>query len=304
MAHKTLLLSLAFVIQLMTMSGLSAAGDLVTYWGQNGNEGTLAQACQTGLYNTVILSFLSIFGEGQQPQLNLAGHCDATSGSCTSLSADINTCQSMGIKVLLSIGGGAGSYDLTSADDASSVATYLWDNYLGGQSDARPLGSAVLDGIDFDIEMGSGTAYYGSLAQSISQLSSGNSILTAAPQCPFPDAHLGPDASGSALDSGLFAYVWVQFYNNPPCQYDSSSGSTSALLAAWQQWTSALPNARLLLGLPASSAASGSGFIPSDTLLSDVLPQIHSSSNYGGVMLYSYYYDQSSGYGSSIKSSV
>ena len=31
------------------------------------------------------------------------------------------------------------------------VAQYLWDNYLGGTSANRPLGSAFLDGINFDI---------------------------------------------------------------------------------------------------------------------------------------------------------
>lgn len=294
------LCSIFAVLLLVLCCKTATAGDLVTYWGQNGNEGPLAQACQTGLYNTIILSFLNVFGLGQQPQLNLAGHCDPAGGTCTGLSSDITTCQSSGVKVLLSIGGGAGSYGLSSSDDAASVASYIFNNYLGGQSSARPLGPAVLDGVDFDIELGDGASFYGSLAQSLRQLSS-PVILGAAPQCPFPDAHLGPGLSGSALDTSLFNYVWVQFYNNPPCQYGSDA---SALLAAWQQWTSALPSAKVLLGLPASSSAAGSGFLPSTTLLSDVLPQIRSSSNYGGVMLYSYFYDQSSGYGSAIKASV
>ncbi|MCO5593453.1 hypothetical protein L7F22_047467 [Adiantum nelumboides] len=195
---------------------------------------------------------------------------------------------------------GPGSYGLSSASDAANVASYIWDNYLGGSSASRPLGPAVLDGVDFDIEIGDGASYYGSLAQSLRQFSS-QVVLGAAPQRPFPDAHLGPNLSGSALDSGLFNYVWVQFYNNPSCQYGSDA---SGLLAAWQQWTSALPTARVLLGLPASEAAAGSGFLPSATLLSDVLPQIRESSNYGGIMLYSYFYDETSGYGSAIKGSV
>ena len=37
--------------------------------------------------------------------------------------------------------------------------------------------------------------------------------VTGAPQCPFPDAYLGP-AGASALSSTPFDYVWVQFYNN------------------------------------------------------------------------------------------
>ncbi|KAK9202267.1 hypothetical protein WN944_017477 [Citrus x changshan-huyou] len=50
--------------------------------------------------------------------------------------------------------GGAGNYYLSFSEDARQVADYLWNNFLGGQSSARPLGNAVLDGIDFGIERG------------------------------------------------------------------------------------------------------------------------------------------------------
>ncbi|KAK9207303.1 hypothetical protein WN943_017588 [Citrus x changshan-huyou] len=55
---------------------------------------------------------------------------------------------------MLSIEGGAGNYYLSFSEDARQVADYLWNNFLGGQSSARPLGNAVLDGIDFGIERG------------------------------------------------------------------------------------------------------------------------------------------------------
>ncbi|KAG0538766.1 hypothetical protein BDA96_03G264900 [Sorghum bicolor] len=113
------------------MVGSTSAGNIAVYWGQNGNEGTLADTCNSGLYAYVILAFLTTFGNGQTPVLNLAGHCDPGSGGCTGLSSDIQTCQSQGIKVLLSIGGATGSYGLSSTDDANSVADYLWNSYLG-----------------------------------------------------------------------------------------------------------------------------------------------------------------------------
>ena len=71
---------------------------------------------------------------------------------------------------MLSIGGGAGSYSLSSTDDARQVATYLWNNFLGGRSSSRPLGAAVLDGIDFDIEGGT-TQHWDELATFLSQYS-------------------------------------------------------------------------------------------------------------------------------------
>ncbi|GLJ32419.1 hypothetical protein SUGI_0652350 [Cryptomeria japonica] len=273
----------------------AAAGSIVIYWGQNGNEGSLRSTCSTGNYEMVILAFLATFGNGETPMINLAGHCDPyTKGSCSGLSSDIKACQSRGVKVLLSLGGGAGSYYLSSDADAQNVASYLWDNYLGGHSDSRPLGDAVLDGIDLDIEGGT-TEHWGSLAKYIKGYGGGNKVyVTAAPQCPFPDAYLG-----TALMTGLFDYVWVQFYNNPPCQYGGD------FLDAWKQWTSSLPsNAQIYLGLPASSAAAGTGYVPPPTLISDVLPQIRTSSNYGGVMLWSRYYDLQNGYSSAIKNSV
>jgi chitinase len=230
--------------------------------------------------------------------MNLAGHCDPYSKGCTGLSSDIESCQSKGIKLMLSIGGGSGSYSLASSDDARQVATYIWNNFLGGQSSFRPLGPAVLDGVDFDIEGGT-DLYWDDLARYLSAYSNqGKKVyLTAAPQCPFPDASVG-----NALKTGLFDYVWVQFYNNPPCQY--TSGDITNLEDAWKQWVSDIPATVFFLGLPASPEAAGSGFIPVPDLTSNVLPAIKGSDKYGGVMLWSKYYDDQSGYSSSIKADV
>lgn len=56
---------------------------------------------------------------------------------------------------MLSLGGGIGNYSIGSREDAKVVTDYLWNNFLGGKSSSRPLGDAVLDGIDFNIELGS-----------------------------------------------------------------------------------------------------------------------------------------------------
>ena len=282
----------AFSLLLLSLVNLSLGADIVIYWGQNGNEGTLRDTCASNNYNIVNLAFLTTFGNGQTPVLNLAGHCNPVANQCTSLSDEIKACQSQGIKVLLSLGGGAGSYSLSSADDAKNVAQYLWDNYLGGQSGSRPLGDAVLDGIDFDIETGGGQ-FYDELAKAIKARGS-NVVLTAAPQCPFPDQSLQ-----TAINTGLFDYVWVQFYNNPPCQY---SGDATNLLNSWNNNWSNIPAGKVFLGLPASQQAAGSGFIPADVLTSQILPAIKGSPKYGGVMLWSKFYDN--GYSSSIKSAV
>lgn len=244
------------------------------------------------------IAFLPTFGNGQTLVLDLSGHCDPSSHGCTGLSSDIKPCQDKGIKVMLSIGGGACSYSLSSTSNAKQVTTYLWNNFLGGHSSSRPLGPAVLDGIDFDIEGGS-NKYWGDLARSLKKYSKrGKKVyITAAPQCPFPDAWLG-----NALKTRLFDHVWVQFYNNPPCQY--TPGDVSNLENAWKQWISDIPARKIFLGLSASPQAASSGFIPVRDLISKVLLAIQDSKIYGGVMLWSKYYDDQTGYNSAIKSHV
>ncbi|KAL4562883.1 hypothetical protein LXL04_026914 [Taraxacum kok-saghyz] len=293
---RTFLSLIIFTLLLVIKS--SNAGEISIYWGQNGNEGTLANTCFTGNYEYVNIAFLSSFGNGQNPILNLAGHCDPRGNGCTNLSSDIKSCQSKGVKVILSIGGATGRYNLASDADARKVATYIWNNFLGGKSSTRPLGDAILDGVDFDIERGDGK-HWDDLAKYISAYSKrGKKVyLTAAPQCPYPDAWMG-----TALQTGVFDYVWVQFYNNPQCQYNSRN--INSFQNSWKQWTSNIPVQKIFLGLPAAPDAAGSGFISVSDLTRKILPIIKGSDKYGGVMLWSKYYDDRSGYSSSIKSRV
>jgi chitinase len=274
------------------------AGSIAVYWGQNDGEASLAETCASGNYEFVIVAFLRKFGKGQKPLLDLASHCHPSSGDCGGQSKDINACQRRGVKVLLSLGGGDGSYGLSSPGDASQVAMYLWNNYLGGTSSSRPLGDAVLDGVDFDIELG-GTKFWSNLATDLKKLGRNGGktvLLSAAPQCPFPD-----EWAGDAINTGLFDYVWVQFYNNKNCQF---SAGREAFMDAWKKWES-VPAGKIFLGLPASAkGAADTGFIPADELTASVLPLIKGSPKYGGVMLWSKFYDDRSGYSSAIKSHV
>nr|GLL40582.1 acidic endochitinase-like [Ipomoea trifida] len=283
------------VVTLLLLSSLNISlglgGELGIYWGQNGLEGSLRDTCDTNYYNIVNIGFLTTFGNGRPPFLNLAGHCDP--GQCKFLSDEIRYCKTKGIKVLLSLGGGAGNYFLSSPDDAKNVAQYLWDNFLGGESASRPLGDESLDGIDFDIEIGT-NQYYDVLAKALSELGEGAGqkvYLSAAPQCPFPDYYLE-----EAINTGLFDYVWVKFYNNPICQYNN--GDPTNLFYYWNHYWSTIPTGKLFLGLTASpEAAPSGGFIPADILISEVLPVIKATPIYGGVMLW----DETNGHAYSSK---
>ncbi|KAJ9539602.1 hypothetical protein OSB04_026108 [Centaurea solstitialis] len=292
-SQSSALLLLLSLLAIFFLKPSHSAG-IATYWGQRTDEGTLAAACATGNYQFVNIAFLTTFGSGQTPVLNLAGHCDPAS-TCSGLASQIQECQSRGVKVFLSLGGEAGSYSLSSPENAGEVSDYLWNKFLGGQSDSRPFGAAVLDGIDFDIESGSGQ-YWDNLAQALAAHSSQKKVyLSAAPQCPIPDAHLD-----TAIKTGLFDYVWVQFYNNEQCDYGANA---DALLARWNEWTQ-VNSPQIFLGLPAATGAAGRGYMPPDVLTSQVLPQIKSSPKYGGVMLWNRFFDQQNGYSDAIKGSV
>ncbi|XP_006644559.1 acidic endochitinase-like [Oryza brachyantha] len=288
------------VLHLAAFAAVSNAGQVAVYWGQNNGDGTLTETCASGWYGFVNIAFLNVFGENRAPGLNLAGHCEQATGTCTSLSSEISSCQQSGVKVLLSLGGAAGQYSLSSADDARGVAGYLWDNFLGGSSTSRPFGDALLDGIDFDIETGGGD-HYDELAMALASRCNGACLLTAAPQCPYPDARLG-----AAIRTGVFNHVWVQFYNNKEAQCQYVDGDTSKLLDAWARWTSAVPApADVFMGLPAErTAATNGGYIDADTLLSQVLPTVKGAANYGGVMLWDRWRDTTARYGEKLQGNV
>ncbi|CAL0321645.1 unnamed protein product [Lupinus luteus] len=292
-------LTLIFLLISLTLFSKSNAGGIVTYWGQDSREGSLTDTCNTGLYSIINIAFLSKFGGGRRPEINLAGHCNP--GSCQKVGQGIKNCQNKGVKVFLSIGGdpSGNTYTLTSADDARKVADYIWDNFLGGQSGSRPFGDAVLDGVDFDIE--GGEIHYAALARKLHEHASSSNrkfYLAAAPQCPFQNNILS-----GALNTALFDYVWIQFYNNGQANCEFNSNNQNGFRNSWNKWTSSISASKFFVGLPAAHAAATSGYVPSQDLINQLLP-IVKSPKYGGIMLWNRYFDTLTGYSSKIKNSV
>lgn len=127
---------------------------------------TLTQVCSDPSIDVVILAFItSLFDKGGYPSMNMASNCWAPNAAqqnagATGLldcvgdgfAAQISSCQSLGKKVLISMGGIYSKLQVSSADQATQAAHLLWNLFLGG-TDAttaplRPYGSVVLDGID------------------------------------------------------------------------------------------------------------------------------------------------------------
>lgn len=65
---------------------------------------------------------------------------------CRGLAADIKACQAKGKLITLSLGGAVGNTSFTGDKQAKAFAGTVWDLFLGGSSDTRPFGNAVLDG--------------------------------------------------------------------------------------------------------------------------------------------------------------
>ncbi|XP_054782587.1 G-type lectin S-receptor-like serine/threonine-protein kinase CES101 [Prosopis cineraria] len=297
-----LFILLAFLV-LVQITGSSEAGDDIigVYWRLTSDNSNLTEACATGKYTYVVIFYLLMTSPGEfSPQLldTPAGICSGPPLSCPTIGTSIKYCQQQGIKVMLYVAGEGWNVTLSSADKARSVSDYLWNTFLGGNSSSRPFGDAILDGVNFDIRYS--TPYWKDLALYLKSHSSATRrvLLSASPQCRFPD-----NFRGTALEEHrLFDYVYIQFQGDPACKYSVSHGSDS-LLNTWNQWTKSLSDggSKVLLYLPASENATDSGFIPSDELISDVLPFVRKSPNYGGVMLWMRDYDAQNNYSDDIK---
>ncbi|KAI0805941.1 glycoside hydrolase superfamily [Irpex lacteus] len=275
--------------------------NVVAYWGQNSYGATNSNQanwqksidfyCQDNSVDVLPIAFLNVFfGAGGLPSIDLANTCNVNddpvfAGSqlpqCTFLASAIQTCQSKGKIVTISLGGATGAAGFTSDSQATAFADQIWNLFLGGSSSTRPFGSAVLDGVDLDIEGGS-TAHFVAFVNQLRSHFNGASkkyYITGAPQCPFPDAYLG-----DLINSVGFDAVYVQFYNN----YCSVSG-TQPNFDTWDNWAktqSPNKNVKVYLGVPASSSAAGSGYVPISSLAPIIQSYKAQYSSFGGVMFW------------------
>jgi chitinase len=132
-----------------------------------------------------------------------------------------------------------------------------------------------------DIEGGAATGYAAFVNQMRTHYAADTSkqyYISGAPQCPYPDAYLG-----TTLNSAWFDFVWVQFYNN----YCSVQGG-SFNYATWDQWatgTSINKNVRIFIGVPGSTTAAGSGYVPLSALESTISSTRSTYRSFGGVMM-------------------
>lgn len=271
----------------------SSAGKVAMYWGQNGGgtmeNDDLAHYCTSDSgVDIIILSFLYEYGNGNLiPSGTIGQSCSiSTNGeplNCNQLGSAIETCQSHGINVILSLGGGDGAYSLQSRAEAETIGQNLWDAYGNTVRGTipRPFGKAFVNGWDFDIEFNNGSQYYpfmiSALRSNFESDPAHSYYITGAPQCFIPEPNMA-----SMIQNAKFDQLWVQFYNNPSCSAPQSIN--------YDKWVNLIQggqsaNADIFLGLPASPAAAGVGYLNPGALAEEV--EKHSGNpHWGGIMLW------------------
>ncbi|KAF4310907.1 putative class III protein [Botryosphaeria dothidea] len=298
----------------------ASKSNVAVYWGQNSygqGTGDLAQQrlsyyCENSDIDIIPMAFMTtVTDDTGHPQLNFANqgdHCSTFSGTqllnCSELAADIPTCQSQYNKTItLSIGGATYTEGgFSTADEAVAAANLVWATFgppTSNSSILRPFGNASVDGFDFDFE--STVSNMQPFAQQLRTLmdaqeaaDGAHRILTAAPQCPYPDAAdnsflSGPNGDG--VDAVAIDAVFVQFYNNY-CGLQSyvanATDQWNFNFATWDAWAkdvAAKDDVKVFLGVPASSTAAGSGY-KSASDLAPIIEYVANFSSFGGVMMW------------------
>jgi len=182
----------------------------------------------------------------------------------------------------------------TSAE-AESSADRMWKIFGPRSSDSsalRPFESAVVDGFDLNFEavVDNSVPFANRLRtlMDADRVQTGKAwLLTAAPQCPYPDQNNQEMLS----DKVYFDAIWIQFYNNDcglQSFQDDAGVQNKFNFEVWDSWAkicSKNPSIKLLLGIPASPTAAGSGFV-SALELGQIIKFCQQFSTFGGVIMW------------------
>jgi chitinase len=278
---------------------------LMGYWQDFANGATpLTLADVPTSYNLVAVAFGTATTTPGQVAFSLDPTLASDLGGYTQQQfiSDIQTLQSRGQKVILSVGGADGTI---SVDDSTSASNFASSVY----SLIQQYG---FNGVDIDLENGVDPTY---MAQALEQLESdvgSGLIITLAPQT-VDTQSTGDDYFELALDiQPILTMINTQYYNSGSMNgcdgnvYDEGTENFITALAC-TELEGGLSPSQVGIGLPASPFAAGSGYV-SPSVVDDALDCLAAQENCGsfvppaaypgirGVMTWSINWDASNGY--------
>ncbi|KAI4743487.1 glycoside hydrolase [Aureobasidium sp. EXF-12298] len=275
----------------------SAKNNVVTYWGQGPNQGSLQDVCKNPNVDIVNIGFINVFpdqGKGGWPGSNFGNACGS---------------EVYGKKVLLSIGGGyPTNYFINNDTSAVNFANFLWGAFEPVKSEwtstggPRPFGDAVVDGFDFDIESELSAAptvngktlsnyktngYVKMITTFKNTLYPQDAMkpyyISGAPQCIVPDQHFA-----GVVENAWFDFLFIQYYNTAACS--ARQAITSGTFKGYNDWASVKSknnDVKLFVGLPGSTAASSNAsYYLQPSEVKTLVSKVYSNTRFGGIMVW------------------
>jgi chitinase len=231
---------------------------LMGYW-QDFTNGAdpLTLADVPSSYNLVAVAFGTATTTPGQVAFSLDPTLASTLGGYTGaqFTADIATLRARGQKVILSVGGQDGAISVSDAASASAFASSVY----------ALIKQYGFDGVDIDLENGVNPTYMASALQQLEGDAGSSLIITLAPQT-VDTQSAGSDYLALALDiKSILTMINTQYYNSGTmngCDGNVYAEGTENFLTALActELEAGLSPAQVGLGLPASSAAAGSGY--------------------------------------------
>ncbi|KAI9645334.1 Chitinase 2 [Ciborinia camelliae] len=334
----------ALIAPSIALYDASSPANLALYWGSGPSQANLSYYCEQSTVDIIPLAFMNVFpaqGDGY-PAEDFGNACygqpiftpgpgyggivdppkDQLYVQCPGIQEGIPYCQSLGKKILLSLGGASATYQLTGADDGEYFADFLWGSYgpfkqswldAGG---IRPMDGGYygtdssihidIDGFDFDIEIASTDSSEGYIAminrlrEHFAENPSKKYFISGAPQCPLPEPNMGAMIAGAQFD-----LLWIQFYNNDFSQCTARqwadnyalTGEEDSAEFTYDQWVSTINSgasagASIYLGLLGSPEAGTSTDYISPLEAQSLIESYHGKPQFGGVMIWEATYSQ------------
>jgi len=128
-------------------------------------------------------------------------------------------------------------------------------------------------------------------------------LITHAPQPPYMQEGSGMEGYIAVMARAGEEIDWInmQFYNNPP--WNSDPGQIINSYHAFSQLPGMSPE-KLLIGLPVMADDAGSGYMPIEEIISDVIKPLQSQGTLGGLMNWQFSSDNNGTWAKSIGAAI